>query len=139
MKKITIGLALAALVTGVVVFSSFTILDNETSKQNVSSSQTGATDPLYFRYIGPDNDAENFEDPTLWVFEGDINPGNGCSGGEVACRVVLEPADNPGISDSENPTVAAILFADYLASQDGTGSYESSIDFVMTHVLSKKP
>lgn len=138
MKKITIGLALAALVTGVVVFSSFTILDNETSKQNVSSSQTGATDPLYFRYVGTTHLPSELQDPNKWVFEGQGTPTINCTGGTIVCGIELNPGDNPGIAANEDPDVAVILFAAYLESQDGSGAYESSVDFVDQNFISKK-
>lgn len=138
MKKITIGLALAALVTGVVVFSSFTILDNEISKKSSSSSQNETTDPLYFRYLGSTHSPSELQDADKWIFEGKVNPATDCNGGTIVCRIELAPADNPGIADTEDQEVAALLFAAYLESQDGSGSYDSSVDFVEQNLIATK-
>lgn len=127
MKRLSFGLSIAALLLGIVVFSSFQ--DGASAPKNVESKSTD--DPVYFRFVGPSNDVEYLKDASMWVYEGEIHSGF-CGGGTVYCLLELDPEDNPGISPNENPEVASALLADHIESQPDPEA------FVAARIISTK-
>lgn len=148
-QKILSGVIVAALITGLVAFSSFSGEPKRETKQSKTSelkvadpgnwAKPTATHTLYFTFNGTAHSPQQMANPANWIARGTDPSGYTCGGGTIVCLVKLEPQDNPGIAENDDPEVAAAIFADYLQTLDDIGgSYDSSIEFVEQNYVSLK-